>query len=197
MNLIHTAFFQSRFRFLFSLQNGQLGDEHCGEDEGAAEELPAGGHLAQQQDAAQDGEHRLQAHEQGRHRGGGVLLSHHLQGVGHTAGEDAGVQNGGQSALDGAPGGVLEEEHDDAREDASGQQLDKRQLDGVGAGHEVIHAQDVEAEAEGTEDGQRVPTGQHQRAVDAQEVEPDRGHHHAAPNLRRHLLMEEQAEHGH
>ena len=73
----------------------------------------------------------------------------------------------------------------------------KRELDGIGQGHEVIHAQDMEAEAQGTEDGQRVPTGKLQGAVDAQEVEPHCGHYHAAPNFRWNTLMQKQAEHRH
>ncbi len=58
-----------------------VGEQHAGEHQAAAHQGPAGKQFAEQQPAAQGGEGRLQAEQDGRMRGVGPSLHHHLQGV--------------------------------------------------------------------------------------------------------------------
>ena len=76
-----------------------LGQNDGQEDQGAAQGLDGAQGLVQQDPARQDGEDRLQTHDEGGRGRGQVLLAQNLQGKGHAGAEDTGVDQG-EGAVD-------------------------------------------------------------------------------------------------
>ena len=92
----------SLLRFLLK-RIRDLGQNHSGKHDDAADVLP-GRHLLVQDDSAGDnGKHALEAEKDGDHRGVGILLCQNLQRIGHAGGEHTYIQDRQETGQDALP----------------------------------------------------------------------------------------------
>lgn len=173
-----------------------LGQNDSGEHDGAANVLPHGHLLLQDDGTGDNGEHALQTQQNGDNGGVGVLLGQNLKRVAHAAGEDAHVQQGQGAAEDGGEVHVLKNEHADGGDDAGEQELQTAELHAVAISGEVVDDQNVDGEAHRAHQDQQVAGGQREVALDAQQVQSHHGQHHGDPGGKADLALEEQTEHG-
>ena len=94
-----------------------LGQNDGGEHDDAADILPDAHLLLEDDRAGNDGEHALQTEQDGDHSGVGALLGQNLQGVAHTAGEDAHIQQGQGAAENGGHVHFFKDKHTDGGDD--------------------------------------------------------------------------------
>ena len=147
--------------------------------------------------AGDDGEHALQAQQDGDHRGVGVLLGQDLQGIAHAAGEHAHIQQGPDAVQQHLEADGVEKQGQNGGPGAGKQELQAAELHTVAEGGEVVNNQDVHGEAYSTYQHQQVAGGQGEAALDTQQVQRAHGQGHGDPHRQADLPAEEQAEHRH
>ena len=144
-----------------------------------------------------DGEHALQAQQDGHHRGIGVLLREDLQRVAYAAGENTHVQQRQDAAPNGGEVHSLKEEHTHSGDDARKQELQAAQLHAVAIGCKVVDNQNMYRKAHRTHQDQQVARRQGEIPLDAQQIQRHHAAHHRDPHRQADLPLEEQPEHRH
>ena len=116
------------------LPMGQLDIKDGQQHDAAAHPLPDGQHLVEDDDAAHGAEHRLHAHEQGRHRGGGEPLGVDLDGVGNAYPQHAGKQQRRHGRRQVGQRQALGEEGHQSRQGTGAEELHHHEGQGVHVG---------------------------------------------------------------
>ena len=134
----------------------QLGGQHAGQDQPAAQPGAGGQRFAAQGGAPQRGEHRLGDEDERRVRGAGETLSHGLGAEGKGRGQQPREDGGEPDGAWGHGQGALPEQRDQAAEQGHSEQLHGGQTQGVGAGGEDAGEQDVQSHTDGAAQHQQV-----------------------------------------
>ena len=125
----------------------QLREDDRREHDRAAEKLPCGERLAEQQPAEQGGEDGLQTHEQGSQRGLHIAFADDLERVRHASGEDTRIYNGPPALQNGIPVRCFKQKHTDRGQRGADQKLYAAQPHTVHMRHDCADIADMDREA--------------------------------------------------
>ena len=174
----------------------KLGENNSHENEATAQKFGTGEPLVEQQPAEEQGEGRLQTHNQGCGSGFQMLLADDLQAECNTHGQDTCITQRQPAVEDVFPDGGLRQEHGGGGQNGGHDGLDAVDPETVKAAGQLIHQRDLHRKTQGAAQQKQVAFVNFGNTHTAQQIKTGHGNGNTDPCGKCNLLSEEKTQNG-